>query len=197
MKCIIRHISHDSRTAIYFKKQLPLFYQTKDAADAVLHMNQQNMSDANDQARARAASARQQMGFLLFAGAIVAVSFIVFTRRWILYPISRLMQSADEIKKGNLDLCMQVGARDEIGRLSEAFNDMAQKPARVSPQRSGKACPPAAFNPAGIQQPAGGVVVVDMDGTIEVATDAARSVFGLSPGTGFRMLPHDWLREIV
>ena len=72
-------ISHDSRMALYFNKQLPLFYQTKDAADAVLHVNQQNMSDANDHARARAASARQQMGFLLFAGAVLSISCIVLT----------------------------------------------------------------------------------------------------------------------
>jgi hypothetical protein len=49
-------------------------------------MNQQNMSDANDLARNRAAAARRQMYILLFVGTIVALGFIFFTGRWILHP---------------------------------------------------------------------------------------------------------------
>jgi PAS domain S-box-containing protein len=189
-------ISHNIRTDIYFKKQLPLFYQTKNAADAVLHLNQQNMSDANDLARARAASARQQMGLLLFAGAVLSVSFIVFARRWILYPISRLIESADEIKKGNLDLCVRVGARDEIGRLSEAFNDMARSLREFRRSDQAKLVRMQRSAQQTFSSLPEAVVVVDMDGTIEVATDAARSVFGLSPGTKIKDVAHLQLREI-
>ncbi len=189
-------ISHDSRTAIYFKKQLPLFYQTKDAADAVLHMNQQNMSDANDQARGRAASARQQMGLLLFAGAVLSISCIVLTRRWILYPISRLIESADEIKKGNLDLCVQVSAHDEIGRLSEAFNDMARSLREFRRSEQAKLVRLQRSAQQTFSSLPEAVVVVDLDGKIEVATDAARSVFNLSPGTEIKDAAHLRLREM-
>jgi hypothetical protein len=49
-------------------------------------MNQQNMSDANDLARNRAAAARNQMYLLLVVATIVALSFIFFSGRWILRP---------------------------------------------------------------------------------------------------------------
>jgi len=80
----------DSKTSItvrrqaYFTDLFPLFLQIKDTAGEVLQMNQQNMSDANDAARNRAAAAQKQMYILLVVGAIVAVACILFTGRWIL-----------------------------------------------------------------------------------------------------------------
>jgi hypothetical protein len=74
------------RRSAYFTDLFPLFLQIKDTAGEILRMNQQNMSDANDLARNRAAAARKQMYILLFAGTIVAIGFIFFTGRWILHP---------------------------------------------------------------------------------------------------------------
>jgi len=84
----------DSKTPInvrrnaYFTDLFPLFLQIKDTAGEILRMNQQNMSDANDLARNRAAAARKQMYILLIAGTIVALGFIFFAGRWILRPPS-------------------------------------------------------------------------------------------------------------
>src|SRR5450759_647197 len=88
-------------------------------------MNQNNMNEANDRARRQATFARQRMYLLLSFGFLIAVAFILFTGRWILRPINMLIRSAEEIRGGNLDLVVQTNSRDEIGRLSEAFNDMA------------------------------------------------------------------------
>ena len=104
---------------------LPLFERIKNGADEILQMNQRNMSDANDQARRSAAAARKQMFVLLLAGMVLASAFLLLTGRWILRPIQRLIGSAEEIRRGNLDLVVATGSRDEIGRLSEAFNAMA------------------------------------------------------------------------
>jgi nitrogen fixation/metabolism regulation signal transduction histidine kinase len=65
------------------------------------------------------------MYVLLVAGMVVAVGFVLFTGRWILRPIGRLIRSAEEIKQGNLELVVQSDSRDEIGQLSETFNEMA------------------------------------------------------------------------
>jgi len=75
-----------ARRNAYFTDLFPLFLQIKDTAGEILRMNQQNMSDANDLARNRAAAARKQMYILLFAGTIVALGFIIFAGRWILRP---------------------------------------------------------------------------------------------------------------
>lgn len=186
----------DTRKEIYFKKLLPLFQQTKDTANEILHMNQQNMSDANDRARAKATAARQQMGFLLFAGALVAVSFIVFTRRWILYPIRQLIASADDIKKGNLNLFIQAQAHDEFGRLSEAFNDMASSLREFRRSDQAKLTRMRHSTEQAFKSLPDAIAVIDMSGAVEVATESARSVFGLSPGSTVQDGPYEWMGEL-
>lgn len=183
----------DNRREAYFTKLLPLFHQIKNTADEILHMNQQNMIDANERARTTAGAARHRMYILLFCGAVVATLFILFTGRWILRPINRLIRSTDEIRRGNLDLVVQSDSRDEIGRLSEAFNEMASslrelrrsdltRMARIqrSTQQVFKSLPDA-------------VAVVDLDGRVEVSTEAASEVFGLRSDVRIRSLAFDWM----
>ena len=160
-------------------------------------MNQKNMSDANDWARSSAASAKRQMYILLLVGMIVAVGFVLFTGRWILRPINRLIRSAEEIKRGNLDLVIQSDSRDEIGQLSEAFNEMASalRESRRSDQtklvRIQRATEQA-FNSL-----PDAVAIVDPGGKVEVATETARNVFGLKPDKQVRSLPYPWMTEIL
>jgi two-component system, NtrC family, sensor histidine kinase KinB len=183
----------DHRRKTYFTHLLPLFYQIKGTADEILQMNQQNMIEANTRARTAAAVARQHMYILLLCGAVVAVLFVLFTGRWILRPINRLIRSTDEIRRGNLDLVVQSDSQDEIGRLSEAFNEMAAslrelrrsdrtRMARIqrSTQQVFKSLPDA-------------VAVVDLNGCVEVSTEAAGEVFGLKPDVRIRSLGFDWM----
>ncbi|RPI75183.1 MAG: HAMP domain-containing protein [Desulfobacteraceae bacterium] len=186
----------DSRREIYFNRLFPLFQQIKNTADEILQMNQRNMMDANNRARQSAAGAREQMYVLLPAGALLAVVFIVLTGKWILRPIQRLIRSAEEIKNGNLDLVVTVETRDEIGRLSEAFNDMAEglrfkkrsdqaKLVRIqdSTQRTFSSLPDA-------------VAVIDPDGRVDLATESAKNVFGLKPGIRIDDLSLQWLKDL-
>lgn len=181
------------RREAYFTKLLPLFHQIKDMAGEILHMNQQNMIDANERARTTAAAAERRMYILLLCGALVAALFILFTGKWILRPINRLIRSTDEIRRGNLDLVVQSDSRDEIGRLSEAFNEMASslrefrrsdrtRIARIqrSTQQVFKSLPDA-------------VAVVDLNGRVEVSTEAASEVFGLKHDVRIRSLAFDWM----
>ncbi len=116
----------------------PLFGRIKTTAEEILQMNQQNMNDANNQARRRATSAQRQMYFLLIVGAVMAGGFMIFTRRWILMPITRLIRSANDITAGNLDLVVKTESADEIGALSEAFNSMAESLRRAQRTREAK-----------------------------------------------------------
>jgi NtrC-family two-component system sensor histidine kinase KinB len=75
-----------ARRTAYFTDLFPLFQHIKDTTGEILRMNQQNMSDANDLARNRGASARKQMYILLSAGTIIALGLIFFTGKWILRP---------------------------------------------------------------------------------------------------------------
>lgn len=185
-----------SARSAYFERIFPLFINIKETADAILRMNQQNMNDQNDRARRSAAVARRQMYGLLAGGLVLAVLFLVFVRRWILSPVRRLITSAEEIKKGNLELVVQGHSHDEIGLLSETFNEMAAalrqsrridqiKLARIqrATEEAFKNLPDA-------------VAILDPEGQVDVATEAAQTSFGLKPRHDFRELPFRWMKDI-
>ncbi|HBA54236.1 MAG TPA: HAMP domain-containing histidine kinase [Syntrophorhabdus aromaticivorans] len=173
-----------SRRDTYFSKSLPLFQQIKDTADEILRMNQENMNEANDNARRNAASARRQMYVLLLVGTIVAaVFFFFFTGRWILRPINRLIKSADEIGRGNLDLVVQSDSRDEIGHLSKAFDTMASNLREFRRTDQAKLMRVQRATQQAFDSLPDAIAVIDFQGTVEVATAPARDTFGLKQNT--------------
>jgi len=184
------------RNQAYFKRLLPLFGLIKDTADTILQMNQQNMSDANDRARRSAASARRRMYLLLAAGTALAVLFIFFTRKWVLRPIHRLIRSADEIRRGNLDLVVASDSRDEIGHLSEAFNAMAASLREFRRTDQAKLLRIQRATQQAFDSLPDAVAVIDTEGKVEVATESARTVFGLKPGVVVGDLPFGWMADL-
>lgn len=61
----------------------------------------------------------------IFVGLIVSVSMSFIISRMIAQPITMLKEKALEIEKGNFVVNVQYSSSDEIGELSQAFNDMA------------------------------------------------------------------------
>ena len=170
-------LSHKVRMEAYFQKILPLFQSIKTTADEILNINQQNMSDANQEARIKSHAARQRMMILLVAGVLLAALFMLLTGRWILRPIARLTSSALEIKAGNLDLVVPSHSKDEIGALADAFNDMATSlrefrrsdkaqmiQMRRSMEQAFRALPEA-------------IALVNADGLIEISSESAYRAF--------------------
>jgi NtrC-family two-component system sensor histidine kinase KinB len=191
-----RETAPDVRRRTYFTQLLPVFYRLKGTADEILQMNQQNMTGADARAKQLAQSARQQMYVLLVAGMIVGLAFMLLAGRWIVRPISRLTRSAEEIRKGNLELVVPVESRDEIGRLSAAFNEMAaavrefRRSDRAKLHRIQRATQ-AAFNSL-----PDAIAVVDLHGQVEVATGSAKEIFGLKPNAPLTMLQDGWIAEL-
>jgi len=180
----------------YFAELLPLFSRIKSQADAILQLNQNNMSEANDRARHVAATARRRMYVLLAVGTALAVVFIFFTRRWVLRPIHRLIRSADEIRRGNLDLVVAGESHDEIGHLSESFNAMAASLREFRRSDQAKLLRIQKATQQAFDSLPDAVAVVDSDGKVEVATESARSVFGLKTGANVGDLPFGWLVDL-
>ena len=184
------------RRDAYFTSLLPLFSQIKDTADGILQMNQQNMSDANDQARRGAATARRQMYVLLVIGTIIAVAFIFLAGTWILRPIQRLIRSADEIRRGNLDLVVQSNSRDEIGHLSESFNAMAASLREFRRTDQARLIRIQQATQRAFDNLPEAVAVIDSEGKVEVATEPAKNIFGLRPNATIFDLPFGWMTDL-
>jgi len=186
----------EARSQAYFAGLLPLFGQIKNQAEEILQLNQQNMSEANDRARRGAASARRQMYILLSVGTALAVVFVFFSGRWILRPIHRLIRSADEIRRGNLDLVVAGDSRDEIGHLSAAFNAMAASLREFRRTDQAKLLRIQKATQQAFDSLPDAVAVVDTEGRVEVATESARSIFGLKPGVSVGDLPFGWMADL-
>jgi len=197
-RVVIRSIADESRpretrNRIYFNDLLPLFRGIKDTADEILKMNQQNMYDANQLARSKAAKAREQMYILLLLGAVLAALYVLLIGRWILRPIKRLTQSVDEIKQGNLDLVVTSDSRDEIGHLSETFNEMTARLRELRRSDEAKVVRSQYAAQQTFNNLPDAVAIVDTEGTVEVATATARDIFGLKSKVQIQGLPFKWM----
>lgn len=181
---------------IYSRELHPLFLEIKDSADTILNMNQQHMYHASEHAQKRAAKARRDMSALLFLGTIVAVVYMALFGRWILRPISLLTQSVDEIRQGNLDLVVQSDTHDEIGHLSEAFNEMTASLREFRRQEREKVLRIQRSTQQTFNSLPYVVALMDKNGQVEMSTESAAQYFGLSRGVQIDTLPYGWLKEL-
>jgi two-component system, NtrC family, sensor histidine kinase KinB len=189
------NVPQESRNQKYFNDLLPLFQGIKDTADEILNMNQQNMYDANQLARGKAAKAREQMYILLLLGAALAALYVLLIGRWILQPIKRLTQSVDEIKQGNLDLVVASDSRDEIGHLSETFNEMTARLRELRRSDEAKVVRSQYAAQQTFNNLPDAVAILDPEGKVEVATATARDIFGLKSKAQIQDLPFKWMTD--
>jgi two-component system, NtrC family, sensor histidine kinase KinB len=185
------------RRDLYFTTVLPMHSEIKLLAQQILDMNQANMIEANHAARRLAESAHNRILMAIAASAALALIFSYQSRRWILRPVSRLIASANEIRSGNLDLVIETTSNDEIGQLSQAFNEMASTLRRVRRsddqrlERTRKATQEVMnILPAPI-------AIFDPEGRVDVATLSAIRYFGIKPGADAATLGYSWLPELL
>ncbi len=66
---------------------------------------------------------------------LVALIMAIILSRTLIHPIRDLTQAAHNITEGHLEQQVKVGAKDEIGQLAMAFNNMSEEVARVNQMR--------------------------------------------------------------
>ncbi|MBV9671521.1 MAG: HAMP domain-containing protein [Verrucomicrobia bacterium] len=116
-----------SRRTLYFSQLLPLFTEIKNNSQEIIRLNQENMVDADRQARALSRASSRNLVILLLLGMGCAVFLAYALQRAILKPIQTLTGSAKELGEGNLDQVVPIQSKDEIGSLAAAFNKLASK----------------------------------------------------------------------
>jgi two-component system, NtrC family, sensor histidine kinase KinB len=190
-------LTMEARQQAYFNSVQPLFWQIKDLAQQVLVMNQENMNDANNSARRQAGSTYRHMLLALVILAFIAFIFSFLTQRWILSPIDSLIRSTNEVRDGNLDVVLAVKSQDELGKLSESFNDMTQSLRinrdinKINLERTQNATEEV-LNALPVA-----IAILDLNGKVEVSTETASNYFGFKPGINFNELKFDWLPKLI
>ncbi|NTV02016.1 MAG: HAMP domain-containing protein [Chlorobiaceae bacterium] len=190
-------VTPQKRRETYFTTLLPLLTEIGMLAQQILDMNQANMDKANEAARVMASSAHNRILVAIIACAAVTIIFSYQSRRWILNPIRRLINSANEIRNGNLELVIEQESNDEIGQLSEAFNEMAAtlRNARRRDDENLYRTRRATQEVMNILPTP--IAIFDREGRVEVATQSAARIFGLKPGTGAGCLDYPWLPGLL
>jgi len=116
-----------ARRSLYFDQLLPTFTEVKATANQILEINQQNMVEANNEARRQSKAASRYMIGTLIGGFVVAAGVTYALARSLTQPLQSLTESAQQLGEGNLDQHVPVQTQDELGKLAEAFNKMAAK----------------------------------------------------------------------
>ncbi len=199
---IIYAVSSDSmalekRRDRYFMTALPLLSEIKTLAQEILDMNQANMNEANHAARRLAESAHNRILLAIASSAVLALIFSYQSRRWILKPVSRLIASANEIRNGNLDLVIETTSNDEIGQLSQAFNQMATKLRQVRRSDDQKLERTRKATQEVMNILPAPIAIFDPEGRVDFATQSAIRNFGIEPGASAAKLGYSWLPDLL
>jgi NtrC-family two-component system sensor histidine kinase KinB len=161
---------------------LPSSQNVREATQQIIELNLQNMVSADGQLHKKAAQTRNAMLFLLCIGIAGGLGFMVLMGPAILQPLARLTGSVREIQKGNLDLIVTVSSHDEIGQLSQAFNDMAASLREFRRSDQAQLLRTQRSTQLALNSLNDAVAICDPGGKIELANDAAQQRFGLKPG---------------
>jgi signal transduction histidine kinase/HAMP domain-containing protein len=155
------------------------------------------MYNSGKSAKEKASDTRSVMIVLLAAGFLLTGIYVLLIGRWILKPITALTGSVDEIRKGNLDLVIKAGARDEIGLLSEAFNEMTASLRDFRRTDEAKMIRLKQSVQQVFESLPYIVALTDNSGEVQMSTKPAREIFGLNSGIRISDLPYKWMKEIV
>ncbi len=185
------------RKAEYFARMLPLFMEIKEVAQDISLMNQNNMNEANDAARQRVSDAHRLMLAAILIATLIALLFSYLAHRWILGPVNRLIESANEIREGNLDLVVEEPSSGELGRLSESFNQMAAALRHVRNEDHVNLTRTRRATEAVFKALPSAIAVLDLDQRVEMSTETAEQHFGLKPGVRIQDLDFDWLQPLI
>ncbi|MFL0195459.1 methyl-accepting chemotaxis protein [Clostridium sp. WILCCON 0269] len=84
--------------------------------------NAKNFSESNNEI---ARTVKELVTALMCVGVLVSVLLGVFISSSVSKPIKQIMESANKIAQGDLDVCINVDSKDEIGVLENSFKNMA------------------------------------------------------------------------
>lgn len=74
--------------------------------------------------KTRVLALRITIAGMIFLWIIITLSINAFLQRWVLRPVGTLSEGADRIGKGDLQYRIPVERQDELGRVTEHFNQM-------------------------------------------------------------------------
>ena len=96
----------------------------KESFNSLLEYNSNVANTRLEQNKKIASNASTTMIIVIFIGILVAITLGVFISRIISKPIGKMVDAADRLALGDVDVNVKAETRDEIGKLAESFGKM-------------------------------------------------------------------------
>jgi NtrC-family two-component system sensor histidine kinase KinB len=111
----------------YHETVLPSFVHVRDEAVRLRELNNDTMYAASGRARAVAQRAIWSTSAVGLAAIGLGLGFSMLLSRRLVHPIRQMMEVSEALAAGNYDVQVRARGADELSRLAESFNAMAQK----------------------------------------------------------------------
>jgi NtrC-family two-component system sensor histidine kinase KinB len=163
----------------YFARLEPRFLEVKQGADDILTINQDAMLKKSDRARRDAAAALVLVLALALAACVAAFVASSALNQRLARPVAVLGQAARRIGAGDLKARAQLIGADELVQLSTDFNAMAEKLEQYRRSSLGDLLAAQHAAQAAIDSLPDAVVILDLEGRVVSANEAAGALFGV------------------
>lgn len=183
--------------AHYERAILPAISQLRQDITAVRTQSLDALSQDMARAQDRALAVGRSMIFLLIAGTLIGLAFMLMISRTIMRPISELSGYVKQLAQGNLDLVICTGSQDELGQLAKAFNIMAAKLRESKRADHARLDRMSQTTQLAVDSLRDAVVLFDPNLKIEVSNHAAERHFAMVPGRRLKDLQAPWLAELI
>jgi signal transduction histidine kinase len=187
----------DARREVYRKNLLPQYQELKRLAQQIADMNMSNMVSLDGQAKRTVVDTRRRLLILVAAATLLAAVLVAAVGATVLQPLKTLTRSARQIATGNLDSNMPIRSRDEIGQLTEAFNSMTSRLREFRRLDSDRLARTQQTTQLAIDSLPDAVVVIGLDGKVEISNRPAQCFFKVAPGLHVADMGLKWLSEIT
>ena len=171
--------SNEARRQRYFSEMEPCVAEIRRTAGQVLALNQDDLLRKNDEIERTGARATG----LMVATAIAAFALgtylsIILTSR-LLRPLRALGEAARRIGAGDMKARASVASMDEIGKLSQDFNQMAKRIEDYRQSSLGELLQAQLALMSAIDSLPDPVLVVGIDGQVTTVNVAAADILGM------------------
>ncbi|NVJ26986.1 HAMP domain-containing protein [Myxococcus sp. AM011] len=172
--------SEVERKAVYFRSIEPAFREVKDAASAVLALNQDAMVHKSEELRRQSDRVNTLMVLAVLAAFGVGLFASTTLTHRALRPVSVLSQAVRRLGRGDYAVRAVVEGRDEIAQLGQDFNSMAEALQQYRQSSLGELLQAQAASQATIDSLPDPVVVFGADGVLLNVNRSAEDVLKLS-----------------
>ena len=166
---------------LYYEHLAPAFNDVRRQVDALRDLNQVTMASAADRDRDASRAGVLILGLVGGAALLAGLAFSVLLSTRLAAPVRRLEAAARRLAAGDYDTEVPEGPRDELGRLSTAFNEMADALRTYRALEAERAVQAQRRSAAVIRAIEDGVVLVDAQCVVLEMNPAAAAALSTAP----------------